>query len=326
MNIMKRLFITLVFCIISILGMMAKNHLDQIRHAISGIDKKEMIKGPAIEFKELIHDFGKIPESGGKVTYGFTLTNTGDEELVIYKIRASCGCTAVKYSAEPVHPGKSSVITASYNPKGRPGSFLKTITIATNAGDVLLRIKGEVIPASANQPLPKSTFESDLRDAQSGDVESMFWIGMSYSIGEEVEQNDAEALEWFRKAAEKGHTDAQYYLGYYYANGIVVDTDYAESAKWYLKAAKQGQKHAQYYLGLDYATGWGVEQNMDEAVKWWHKAAAQGESRAQYNLGICYEIGEGVEENIEEAKKWYIKAANNNNEEAMSALKRLNIR
>jgi len=51
----------------------------------------------------------------------------------------------------PHLPGKTGSITASYNPAGRPGSFVKSISVFTNAGEDFktLTIKGEVIPKPA---------------------------------------------------------------------------------------------------------------------------------------------------------------------------------
>ena len=39
--------------------------------------------GPAVEFPELVHDFGTIAENGGAVSHEFSFTNTGDAPLMI---------------------------------------------------------------------------------------------------------------------------------------------------------------------------------------------------------------------------------------------------
>ncbi len=102
---------------------------------------------PAITFKEMIHDFGSFPEKGGKVTYDFSFTNTGNEPLIISNVRSTCGCTVPQYPKEPIAPGASGIIKATYNPQGRPGKFNKPIYVTTNASAerVSLRIKGVVI-------------------------------------------------------------------------------------------------------------------------------------------------------------------------------------
>ena len=92
-------------------------------------------------------------------------------------------------------------------------------------------------------------------------------------------------------------------------NEFLNQENYAEAVKWYRKAAEQGLALAQYNLGVSYANGLGVSQNYTEAVKWYRKAAEQGYAAAQYNLGRCYANGQGVPQSFTEAEKWYRKAA-----------------
>ncbi len=101
---------------------------------------------PEITFESITHDFGTFPEENGKVSCEFTFTNTGKADLVLQKVRASCGCTTPEWTKEPVKPGAKGVVKATYNASGRPGSFNKTITVTSNAGEKRLSIKGEVIP------------------------------------------------------------------------------------------------------------------------------------------------------------------------------------
>jgi len=44
---------------------------------------------PIIEFNQLNHNFGDIKEEDGSVTHEFTFTNTGDEPLILVKVKAS---------------------------------------------------------------------------------------------------------------------------------------------------------------------------------------------------------------------------------------------
>jgi hypothetical protein len=41
-----------------------------------------------------------------------------------------------------------------------------------------------------------------------------------YETGEGVPKDEAEAAQWYRKAAEQGHAKAQYYVSYAYHTGI----------------------------------------------------------------------------------------------------------
>jgi len=103
-------------------------------------------KDAYISFDFVVHDFGRIEEAKGPVTVKFEFTNTGSQPLLIKQVQASCGCTSPSWSREPVLPGKKGFVSATYNPKSRPGPFSKTITVTSNAANpsMLLTIKGDV--------------------------------------------------------------------------------------------------------------------------------------------------------------------------------------
>ena len=98
---------------------------------------------PQISFESIVHDFGTFPEESGRVSTEFVFTNTGDADLVLQKVRASCGCTTPDWTKAPVKPGEKGSIKVTYNASGRPGSFNKTITVSSNAGEKRLSIKGD---------------------------------------------------------------------------------------------------------------------------------------------------------------------------------------
>ncbi len=56
-------------------------------------------------------------------------------------------------------------------------------------------------------------------DAQAGDAEAQFNLGVMYDRGQGVPQDDVQAAEWYRKAAEQGHAGAQHNLGSAYYDG-----------------------------------------------------------------------------------------------------------
>jgi hypothetical protein len=115
-----------------------------------------MSQAPAIEagsptsmakfkWKMTTHNFGKIPQ-GKPVTVDFTYTNDGKTPLVISNVRGSCGCTVTKYSKEPIAPGKSGFVKATFNAAAM-GAFNKSVRVTANVegGNETLFIKGEVI-------------------------------------------------------------------------------------------------------------------------------------------------------------------------------------
>lgn len=105
-------------------------------------------KEASISFNLEMHDFGKIKEADGPVTVNFEFINTGSMPLMIKQVHASCGCTSPNWSKEPVLPGKKGFVSATYNPKSRPGPFSKTISVVSNATtpNKVLTIKGDVVP------------------------------------------------------------------------------------------------------------------------------------------------------------------------------------
>lgn len=102
-------------------------------------------KGAQITFDKDVHDYGVV-EYAGNGTCEFTVTNTGDQPLLIQEAKASCGCTVPSYPKEPIAPGASAIITVKYNTK-RPGSINKSIRIFSNAlneQEKVIYIKGRV--------------------------------------------------------------------------------------------------------------------------------------------------------------------------------------
>ncbi len=96
-------------------------------------------------WEETSFDFGKIKVKK-PVTHEFSFVNAGDAPLVITSVQASCGCTVTKYSKDPISPGSSGFVTATYD-AAKVGVFTKTVTVNANTdgGSVLLTIKGEVV-------------------------------------------------------------------------------------------------------------------------------------------------------------------------------------
>jgi len=114
-------------------------------------------RGPVIQFENVVHEYGNIPWSQPRSEAGlceFKFTNTGNEPLIITGVRASCGCTAPRYTADPVLPGETGVITVQYD-NSRAGQFAKTVTVTTNANpqSVRLTIKGNVVREQPATPV-----------------------------------------------------------------------------------------------------------------------------------------------------------------------------
>ena len=116
-------------------------------------------------------------------------------------------------------------------------------------------------------------------------------------------------IEALRKQAEAGNAQAQFDLGVAYGKGQGVPQDSAEAAKWTRMAAVQGSMGAQYNLGNAYYFGEGAPQDYSEAIKWFRMAAEQGLAIAQFNLGAAYFSGQGVSQDYVHSYFWYSLAA-----------------
>ena len=112
-------------------------------------------KKPDIFFVEKSISFGAIIE-GKKENIHYKFYNSGDAPLLLLDVKPSCGCTASKWPREPIMPGDSSEIIASFNSKGYAGKRThKSVRVTTNIKEkngqnkvVILFFKGLVKPKS----------------------------------------------------------------------------------------------------------------------------------------------------------------------------------
>lgn len=168
---------------------------------------------------------------------------------------------------------------------------------------------------------------------------------------------EAQAVQWFQRAAEQGLPEAQYNLAFLLERGRGVEKNEEEAAKWYQAAAQSGDSEAMYALsfmhrmgrggmlkdpaqsidllklaasnghvlalltlGNDYETGTEVPRDEKTAVEYFKLAANQGNAEAQFNLGRFYAEGKGVIRNGDEAMKWWKLAADQDYPAAQESL------
>lgn len=149
-----------------------------------------------------------------------------------------------------------------------------------------------------------------LKLAERGDKGSMYSIADYYESGVGVEQNDAEALHWYRKVSEQGHAIADDRIGVFYENGRGgTIQNYLEAIKWYKKSGERGYGVPYYRIGLLFESGKGVKQNYSQAIYWYSKSLeirdGCGDEHKATHLARLYENGLGVAKDIEKAKKLY---------------------
>lgn len=110
----------------------------------------QMQSGPQMSLDKEIHDYGTIVQNADGVCH-FTVTNTGNEPLIISNAKGSCGCTVPKWPKEPVAPGESAEIQIVYKPGKQKNQQTKSITVTANTepDNTILKIKANVIEDAA---------------------------------------------------------------------------------------------------------------------------------------------------------------------------------
>lgn len=106
---------------------------------------------PKIQFEEPLHNFGKIVQ-GEPVHHKFGFTNTGTGDLIIYKAKGSCGCTAAAVSTGPFKPGEQSYIEVSYDSRGKFGHVYKDVKVESNDPDSPTTLIIEGVSMQGNHP------------------------------------------------------------------------------------------------------------------------------------------------------------------------------
>jgi len=127
------------------LSLMSFSAIAPVKSLVSETPKVEALTAASIVWKTETIDVGQIPQGTPKaIVYEFK--NTGKTAVVITNVQGSCGCTATDYTKEPILPGKSAKVTATYNAANK-GAFTKTVTVTTSAETTpkILTLKGTVI-------------------------------------------------------------------------------------------------------------------------------------------------------------------------------------
>ena len=125
---MKKMLFPLALCLFLGGAAVAQDTVDTLKAGTAPAP----VEGPVLVFAEKSHDFGDIRQ-GEKVNYTFTFTNTGTAPLILSNVATTCGCTATGWTKEPVAPGKTGEISATFDSKGKLNRQHKVITIHSNS-------------------------------------------------------------------------------------------------------------------------------------------------------------------------------------------------
>ncbi len=116
--------------------------------------------------------------------------------------------------------------------------------------------------------------------------------------------------EW-RALGERGHQSAQYNLGVLYSIGLGVDQNDIEASRWFRRAADRGLPAAQMRLGTAYLEGKGVTEDLKEAYFWFTLAATHFSLGEQHEQAVAARESTGaglsraqITEVLEKAMIW----------------------
>jgi len=106
-----------------------------------------------ITFEKTTQEFGDIKQ-GQTVTAVFKFKNTGKSPVILSNVQTTCGCTVPTWTREPIAPGKTAEINATFNSAGKMGMQNKVITVFSNAknSQTQVSIVCNVLPADAPAP------------------------------------------------------------------------------------------------------------------------------------------------------------------------------
>lgn len=141
--------------------------------------------GYEIEFLSDVYDFGVMKEAAGPQTGSVSIVNHGPDATYIREVRPSCGCTGADFQKGVINQGDTAWISFTYDPKGRPGPFDKTVrvTIGDEVKRHSIKIRGNVIgtPETLSTiypvemgPLRLTQRQVDLGKVRSGESRHLF--------------------------------------------------------------------------------------------------------------------------------------------------------
>lgn len=144
---MKKFLLVLSLAVVSMACNQNKDGLstDLVKNPAAANGENQ--KYPEFTFETDRIEFGDISQ-GEQITKTFVFTNTGEEDLLIASVNATCGCTvANNWPKEAVKPGEKGTIEVTFNSEGKDGQQVKQITILanTNPSSTTIALAGNVI-------------------------------------------------------------------------------------------------------------------------------------------------------------------------------------
>lgn len=171
--------------------------------------------------------------------------------------------------------------------RNQRGDFLKT----TNEGKEKMNKNPEeevVIDIDEEQTQRVELYR---KAAKNGIVDAQYMLAKCYADGSGIKKDLVKAASWYSSAAAQGHAAAQYELGLLHMNGIGVAQDQVEAEKCLCAAGERGHVQAQKYLREFYDKRYMEEESWSLKIKaayWEEKTAQQGDPESQWRMGLFY--------------------------------------
>lgn len=127
-------------------------------------------------------------------------------------------------------------------------------------------------------------FNCFMKAANLENVAAMYYLGLMYIGGYNININYEEAEKWLKMAADNDYMDAIVDLGKLYLKL----KKYALAEFWLTKAANLEDERAMYYLGLMYKNGNAIVKNVKLANYWFEESFENGFSFAKKELIKTY--------------------------------------
>lgn len=129
--------------------------IDAVKKEEKPVVKKEKPKPKKrakMHFPEKVYEYGFVMQ-GDTVTHDFYFKNVGNDDLMIKRVEASCGCTTPSYPREPIPPGEDGKISVVFKTAGKLGRQIPHINVYTNyKRRIKLELKGFVDAERAKPP------------------------------------------------------------------------------------------------------------------------------------------------------------------------------
>lgn len=111
-------------------------------------------KGPKIEFKQEVYDFGNVGPGTNNLCE-FEFTNVGNATLKIGEITKTCGCTPFSLEKKEYAPGESGTLKVNYFSEQQRGQAIKNLVIHSNdtaRPEITLSVKANTMIQVDHEP------------------------------------------------------------------------------------------------------------------------------------------------------------------------------